>query len=98
MWARLARVHQVLAPVTRYSSACRTARVLMAAVSEPASGSVNAAAVSRSPPAIPGRKRCFCSSVPCAKRSVPVIRFRVITEPTLSHARDSSSATMAMLA
>ena len=72
------------------------ARSFIDAVSEPTSGSVNAAAVSISPDAIFGRNFFFCSSVPLAMISVPVMIMRVITEPTDSQPRDSSSVTMAI--
>ncbi len=45
----------------------------------------------------PGRNFFFCSSVPLACTSEAVMIMRVITDPTLSQARDNSSATMAML-
>src|SRR5256885_2642169 len=66
MCALLAQVHQVFSPVTRYLSPCFTARHLMPAESDPASGSVNAAAARISPVHNPGRNFFFCSSVPLA--------------------------------
>src|SRR5436309_2934561 len=95
--ALLAQVHHVFSPVIEYLPSLRTARHLMPAESEPASGSVNAAAARISPVQRPGRKRFFCSSVPLAWTSEAVMIIRVITEPTDSQARESSSATIAML-
>ena len=95
-WARFAKVHQAFSPVTRYLPPDRTARVFTAAASEPTSGSVNAAAASTSPEQSFGSHFFFCASVPFAWMSVPVMIIRVITEPTESHARDSSSVTRAI--
>src|SRR5205085_9355405 len=64
MWALLAQVHQVFSPFSRYSLPFFVARHLMPALSEPASGSVNAAAQRISPVQIPGSHFFFCSSVP----------------------------------
>jgi len=97
IWALLAQVHQVFSPVTRYLSPCFTARHLIPAESLPASGSVKAAAGRISPVQRPGMKRFFCSSVPFASTSEAVMIIRVITEPTESHALESSSVAMAML-
>ena len=41
-----------------------------------------------------GRNFFFCASVPLAMMSVPVMIMRVITEPTDSQPRESSSVTM----
>src|SRR5438445_267409 len=65
-WALFAQVHQVFSPLTRYLSPCFTARHLIPAESEPASGSVKAAAARISPVHSPGRNLFFCSSVPLA--------------------------------
>src|SRR5258708_40272283 len=89
--ALLAQVHQVFSPVTRYLSPLRTARHLIPALSLPASGSVKAAAARISPVQRPGRNFFFCSSVPLACTSEAVIVIRVITDPTESQARESSS-------
>ncbi|MNR82347.1 hypothetical protein D3C72_131050 [compost metagenome] len=63
-------VIQILLPLRIQSPlASRSARVLMAAASEPAPGSVRAKAASISPEAILGRYFCFCSSVP--SRTMP---------------------------
>jgi hypothetical protein len=69
----------------------------MEAVSEPALGSVKATVLRMAPVASPGSQRRFCSSVLWASSSELVIRLRVITLPTLSQPRLSSSATIAML-
>src|SRR5436305_7483675 len=52
--ALFAQVHQVFSPVTRYLSPCFTARHLIPAESDPASGSVKAAAARISPVHKPG--------------------------------------------
>ena len=94
--ARLAIVHHVFSPSRTYSPPTLRARNAVAAVSLPAFGSVNAAAVSTSPFAIRGRYFFFCSSVPFFSMRVAAIKSRVITLPTDSHARDSSSVTTAI--
>ena len=57
-------VMNILVPLMTKPSPSRCAVVLMAATSEPASGSVTAMAVSTSPVTIPGSQRAFCSSLP----------------------------------
>src|SRR5260370_12866439 len=94
--ALLAQVHQVFSPVTRYLSPLRTARHLIPALSLPASGSVKAAAARISPVQRPGKNFFFCPSVPLACTSEAVMIIPVITDPTASQARESSSATMAI--
>ncbi len=59
-----ALVIQVFVPLTTKWSSFRRAVVRMPCKSEPASGSVRAIPVRRSPVARPGRYRCFCSAVP----------------------------------
>jgi len=58
-------VMNILRPVIRQLSPSRVARVVIAATSEPVSGSVTAHDVMISPFAIGGSQRSFCSSVPC---------------------------------
>ncbi len=57
-------VIHVLVPSMRQPSPLAVARARMAAVSEPASGSVSAYAPSSSPVASRGRYFAFCSSLP----------------------------------
>src|SRR5260370_7224273 len=64
--ALLAQVHQVFSPLMTYLSPFLTARHLIPAESDPASGSVNAAAARISPVHNPGRNFFFSSSVPFA--------------------------------
>ena len=69
----MAREVQIFWPLTfQEPSACRSARVRIRVVSEPAPGSVTPNAWSRrSPAAIAGRYRRFCSSLPC-RSTVPM--------------------------
>ena len=63
-WSQLRPlVMNVFWPLSTYSSPSSSARVLIAARSEPVPGSVIAIARIDSPDAIPGSQRCFCSSV-----------------------------------
>jgi hypothetical protein len=81
-------VIQLFWPLITHSSPSRTAVVRIAAGSEPASGSLSAKAGESSPEAQPGRKRCFCSSLPNSTiGSVPsswTIRIRALEAQTLA--------------
>ena len=57
-------VMNALAPLMTHSWPSRAARVLVAAASEPASGSVRPKPASARPATRSGRNRCFCSSLP----------------------------------
>ena len=57
-------VIHILAPLRIQSSPSRTARVRIEPGSEPESASVRPKQPSRSPAAMPGSQRCFCSSLP----------------------------------
>ena len=82
MSARTGCVIQVLLPEIFQTSPSLTALVRRLARSEPVFGSVNTAVGSVSPEAMPGRKRCFCSSVPPHRMSSAAISERVPSEPT----------------
>src|SRR5256885_2020816 len=71
--ARLAPLVNTLLPLTTYWSPSRTARVRSDAKSVPASGSVYPMAKFNSPCRIPGRNRCFCSSVPMLMSVGPTV-------------------------
>ena len=60
-----ALVIQTFLPVTRKPPSTFLAKVVMPVVSVPASGSVTAKQMCRSPVGTRGRNRCFRSSVPC---------------------------------
>ena len=60
-------VTQAFVPLSTYSSPSRWARQEMLRVSLPASGSDSERLPRRSPVAMAGSHRCFCSSVPCVK-------------------------------
>ncbi len=62
--AFLPEVMNCLVPLSTQRLPCRRARVLIAAASEPACGSVRQKQASISPFAIGSRKRRFCSSEP----------------------------------
>ena len=68
--ARSPLVTQAFVPFRMYSSPSRSARQAIARVSLPASGSESDSAPRRSPAAMAGSKRRFCSSVPCVMISV----------------------------
>ena len=67
MEARSPLVTQALLPLRTYSSPSRRARHEMLRVSLPASGSESESAPRRSPEAMAGSQRRFCSSVPCVR-------------------------------
>ncbi len=82
-------VMKALVPSITHSSPSRTARVRVAAASDPASGSVRANAAKARPASRSGSQRCFCSSVPKAKIGLapsPTAASRVIAsdESTLA--------------
>ena len=80
MPARSPLVTQALVPLMTYSSPSRSARHEMLRVSLPASGSDSDRAPRRSPVAMVGSQRCFCSSVPCVMISVAAMVW-VLTMP-----------------
>ena len=73
-------VTQALVPLITYSSPSRVARQEMLRVSLPASGSDSESAPRRSPEAITGSQRCFCSSSPWAMIRVAAMVW-VLTMP-----------------
>ncbi len=73
-------VTQALLPLTMYSSPSRRARQEILRVSLPASGSERDSAPRRSPVAMEGSQRCFCSSVPWVMISVAAMVW-VLTMP-----------------
>ena len=80
MEARSPLVTQALLPLRTYSSPSRWARQEMLRVSLPASGSERESAPRRSPDAMAGSQRCFCSSVPCVRIRVAAMVW-VLTMP-----------------
>ena len=78
------RLVQIFWPSTTHEpSSCCTARVRMASVFEPASGSVTPKAWRRmSPEAMPGKYCCFCSSEPW-RRTVPMMYIWAWQAPAL---------------
>ena len=80
MPARSPLVTHALVPLRTYSSPSRCALQAMLRVSLPASGSDSDSAPRRSPVAIDGSQRCFCSSVPWAMISVAAMVW-VLTMP-----------------
>ena len=70
MAARSPLVTQALVPLTTYSSPSRWARQEMLRVSLPASGSERERAPRRSPAAMDGSHRRFCSSSPCVRMRI----------------------------
>ena len=78
--ARSPLVTQALVPLTTYSSPSRAARQEMFRVSLPASGSDSDSAPRRSPVAMRGSQRCFCSSLPWAMIRVAAMVW-VLTMP-----------------
>ena len=71
--ARSPLVTQAFVPLSTYSSPSRRALHEMLRVSLPASGSDRDRAPRRSPVAIDGSQRCFCSSLPWCITSVAAI-------------------------
>ena len=68
-----ARDAQIFCPRTTYPAAIFSAAVWIDGVSDPAPGSVTPNACRRSSPlAILGRRRSFCSALPC-RRIVPIV-------------------------
>ena len=78
-----------------YSSPSRFALVLIAATSEPRSGSDIENEPRTSPVAIRGRKCFFCSSVPCREIMCATMKWVLITPDTLIQPRAISSTTSA---
>ena len=74
MSAIRALVIQVLRPFKIQPSSCRSARVCIEKMSEPASGSLAALAPSRLPSHSPGRYRRFCARVPKARIDIVVVQ------------------------
>ena len=58
-------VMNIFRPFSRQPSPSRTARVVIAATSDPVCGSVTAQAPSSRPSAMSGSHRCRCSGKPC---------------------------------
>ncbi len=85
MPARSPLVTQALVPLTTYSSPSRRALQAMLRVSLPASGSDSDRAPRRSPVAITGRYRCFCSSLPWAMSRVAAMVWVLMTPVRLIH-------------
>ena len=78
--ARSPLVTHALVPLSTYSSPSRRALQAMLRVSLPASGSDRDSAPRRSPEAIAGSHRCFCSSLPWAISRVAAMVW-VLTTP-----------------
>src|SRR5947207_2228279 len=90
-----ALVIQYLVPFSTYESPSRTARVFMAATSEPASGSLKQYDACDSPDAIRGRYRCLRSSEPQLMTGImPSFEISIIRLVD-AQARDSSSTMIA---
>jgi hypothetical protein len=68
-------------PSTTHSSPSRSARVDRLARSDPAPGSLNSWHHISSPRSIGGRKRSFCSSVPCARIVGPAMPIEIMKAP-----------------
>ena len=77
--ARAPLVSHIFWPLITYSSPSGVARDLMAATSEPHSGSLIENAPRISPVAIFGSSRCFCSSVPCWAIMYATMKWVLIT-------------------
>ncbi len=78
-------------PVITYSSPSATARVRMAAASEPASASVRAKAMSLRPVARSGNQRARCSSSPASRRGSAPSSWTARMSPVVAQARLSCS-------
>ena len=86
-------VTHALVPLTTYSSPSRVARQRICRVSLPASGSERESAPRRSPDAMSGSQRCFCSSLPWVISKVAAMVW-VLTMPVrLIHPYANSSIT-----
>ncbi len=83
--ARSPLVTHALVPLTTYSSPSRSALQAMLRVSLPASGSESDSAPRRSPVAMTGSHRCFCSSLPWAMSSVAAMVWVLTTPVRLIH-------------
>jgi hypothetical protein len=93
--ARSPFVTHIFWPVTTYSSPSRIARHRMAWTSEPAPGSDIDSAARRSPVAIRGSHRAFCSSVPCFVSRYTPMKWVLRTPDSDIQPRDSSLTTSA---
>ena len=93
--ARAPLVSHIFWPSSTYSSPSRTARLLMAATSEPQPGSLIENPPRSSPAAISGSRRSFCASVPWCMSMYATMKCVLITPDTLIQPRATCSTTRA---